>query len=103
MEIPSVQSEMATQWDETELKIICVILGTNDTAALMNYKQQKGISFSMFAHSEFTFEDYEVGWIYGNYPPTYFIINEDGIIDSRFDSLYGIAHQIKQRLESIIE
>ena len=95
-------SEIVPNIDTGKVVVIGLIMGTYNENWLENYKNEKTVTFPLFMMEENLYADYEIGWAYGNYAPSYFIIDQDGIIQKRYDSLYGIADQILADLETLV-
>ncbi|MFC1726065.1 hypothetical protein ACFL4T_10600 [candidate division KSB1 bacterium] len=97
-----MQNDIIPNIDLEKVAVIGLILGINDETWLDYYKTEKGITFPLFMMEANFYPDYEVGTIFGKYSPNYFIIDRNGIIQKRYDSLYGISSQILADLETVV-
>ena len=97
-----MQNDIIPNIDTEKVVVVGLILGIYDETWLETYKAEKGITFPLFMTEEYSYADYEIGWAFGNFAPSYFVIDKDGIVQKRYDSLYGIAGQILADLETLV-
>ena len=102
VEIPAIQNTIINLEDTTKFITIGVILG-NVTEFVQTYKHEKNISFPLVSINADDYPDYEVGWMFGNLPPCYFIINREGIIENRFDIRTGIIPEIRLNVIQVLD
>lgn len=70
---------------------------------LKNYRGEKGISYSfVFDPQTDLFRLYQVGSSYGNYPPTYIIIDTAGVVRYRADNQYNRFQEMKTKIEGLL-
>jgi len=97
-----MQSMIVAESDSAELAVIAL----NHTASaewLNNYVLEKHLTFPMIPHAESIHANYQIGFSqYGNFLPSYFIINPDGIITTRIDGSLGIMPDIKTEIQRLI-
>lgn len=83
------------------------VLAVNNTSSvtwLDNYRRQRGISYSFtFDTNSALFNLYQVGASYGNYPPTYIIIDQNGIVRYRIDKEYNHFDEMKKTIQDLLK
>ncbi|MFH0991591.1 MAG: redoxin domain-containing protein [bacterium] len=82
------------------------ILGVNTTSStewLLNYRTQSGITFP-FAYDQKSelFTKYKIGGTYGYYPPTYIIIDQNGIVRYRIDNTFKRAVEMATCIKGLL-
>jgi hypothetical protein len=102
VEIPSLQQLIVSPLDTNKVAVIVL----NQTASkewLIQYAQDKNLTFPIIANADSIHSAYHIGAIpYGNPMPSYFIINSKGIIDRRVDGQFGMIPQLKARILELI-
>ena len=83
------------------------ILAVNNTSSvtwLLNYSNQRGIGYP-FIYDEYSslFNSYQVGPSFGNTPPTYVIIDQQGVVQYRIDDRFNQYFEIKSKIEELLE
>jgi peroxiredoxin len=98
-ELPSVQWLIPTQIPQDSLTIVA-INASSSKAWLKNYAGERGISYPLvFDAQGKMYKDYEVGAAYGNTPPTFIIIDPQGVIRYRIDDQFGRALEMKEEIK----
>ena len=82
------------------------VVGVNNTSSvvwLKNYRGQTAISYPfVFDQQSDLFRLYQVGGSYGNLPPTYIIIDKNGIVKYRKDFEYNRFQEMKSVIEELL-
>lgn len=93
--MPSVQWLIRAQIPKDSLTILAVN-ASSSSAWLQNYAGQMGIAYSLvYDVKGVLYKDYEVGTAYGNIPPTFIIIDRQGVIRYRIDDQFNRASEIR--------
>lgn len=101
--MPSVQWLIRTQVSNDSLKILAVNV-TSSSVWLQNYANQRGITCSMVYDNQGVLtKDYEVGAAYGNTPPTFIIIDPQGIIRYRIDNQFNKAQEMLNTIRLLLK
>lgn len=100
--MPSIQWTLRVEFSEEDVAII----GINNTGSvnwLRAYTGQKAISYPfIFDGSGELFNLFEVGPAYGNIPPSYLIIDRNGIIQYRIDDTFYRTDEMKEKIEELL-
>lgn len=87
---------------DADLEILA-ICNTVDDTWLNDYKAQAGIFYPFIYDAESRiFNDYQVGGTYGNYPPTYLIVDQNGVVQYRIDSIFDRIDEMKTTIMSLL-
>jgi peroxiredoxin len=82
------------------------IIGINNTSSanwLQVYAGQRAISYPfIFDGASDLFNLFEVGAAYRNVPPTYIIIDQNGIIQYRIDDTFYKIDEMKEKIEELL-
>jgi len=96
--LPSVQWLIRTQISYDSLTILAVNASSSATW-LKNYASEKGISYSLVYDGKgVLYQAYEVGATYGNTPPTFIIIDRQGIIRYRIDDQFNRESEMRDTI-----
>lgn len=70
---------------------------------LRNYVEGRGITYPfIFDEESDIFNTYQVGSQFGNTPPTFIIIDKEGIIRYRTDNEYDTIWDMKSKIEELL-
>lgn len=70
----------------------------------MNYSIGRGITYPfVFDEESSLFDSYQVGPQFGNTPPTYVIIDQQGIVQYRTDDRFNRYDEMKDKIEELLE
>jgi peroxiredoxin len=79
----------------------------NNTASeawLQDYIGQTGITYPFaFDASGTLFNDYQVGLHFGNIPPAYLIIDQNGTVRYRLDNQYNRFQDMKDSISALLD
>jgi peroxiredoxin len=81
-------------------------MGINNSSSvswLQDYVKQSGISYPFIFDSDSSlFSAYQVGFGFGNLPPTYIIIDQQGIVQYRIDNQYNRFQEMKDKIDELL-
>jgi len=70
---------------------------------LRNYAQGRGITYPfIFDENNDIFDSFQIGSEFGNTPPTFIIIDREGIIQYRTDNEFDTIWDIKSKIEELL-
>lgn|GEM_PF-2067208 len=101
--MPSVQQSIwETLGQRDDVNVLCV-MNRVDAAGLANYVQRKGLGYP-FVHAEddALFALYQVGYQWAKYPPSWFVIDKNGVIRQRLDNAYDQVESLKTLIETLL-
>lgn len=100
--MPSIQQQIWNELKNEDFTIVCFFNQT-DLASLKQYLGMNGITYTTVLDqaSEY-FGLYKAGPQYYTYPPVYLIIDRDGIIRYRYESVFGAYTEIKQHIQELL-
>ena len=103
MELPSIEGLIWAAFSAEDLAIIA--LNTDASIAwLLNYVGEKGLTYPfVFDDGGSIFDLYQVGSLFGNSPPTYIIIDQDGVVQYRTDNEYQTFDAMHDMIETLLE
>ena len=82
------------------------VIGVNSSSSagwLNTYSTQKAITFPfIYDQTGSLFNSYEVGATYGNIPPTFVIIDANGIVRYRIDAQYSRAAEMSAKVRELL-
>jgi len=83
------------------------VAGINQSSSaswLSNYASQRGISFPFVFDSQGKMhQDYQVGTSYGNAPPTFVIIDQQGVVRYRIDDKFNRADEMRELIQNLLK
>ena len=84
--------------------MIAAINNTSSVSWLNNYRGQTAITYPLiYDDSSQVFKAYQVGSQYGNAPPTYIIIEPNGIIQYRVDDKFHRTAEIIEKVRAVLK
>jgi len=84
--------------------VIAAVNNTSSVAWLNNYRGQTAITYPLiYDDSSTIFKAYQVGAEYGNAPPTYVIIDPNGIIQYRTDDKFNRTAEIIEKVRTVLK
>ena len=99
--MPSIQWLINAEFNPNEIAIIAV----NNSASvqwLANYRGMYAISYP-FVYDSNLFNLFQVGSSFGNFPPTYIIIDQDRIVKYRTDDVTDKIEDMKNKILELLE
>jgi len=101
--LPSVQWVIRVSFTASQL----TIAGINQSSSaswLTNYASQRGISYPFVYDSQGKMhKDYQVGTSYGNAPPTFIIIDQQGVVRYRIDDKFNKAEEMRAFIQNLLK
>ncbi|MCP4724001.1 MAG: hypothetical protein GY863_03140, partial [bacterium] len=70
---------------------------------LINYSVQKSLTFPILYDASGIYDEYQIGFGYGNIMPNWLVVDRYGKIHTRYDGDLGIVAQIKEIIISLID
>jgi hypothetical protein len=82
------------------------MLAVNNTSSrnwLLGYQSSRGITYPFaYDSTSVLFNLYQVGSAYSNTPPTYIVIDQEGIVQYRTDDYKGHTEEIKMKIKELL-
>lgn len=100
--MPSIQQIIWNELKTEAFSIVCFFTQTNQTT-LQQYLGMNGIQYTaVLDQPGGYFNLYKVGLQYSTIPPVYLIIDQEGIIQFRYESVFGNYAVMKQQIEELL-
>lgn len=100
--MPSVQAQVYSRFSHDSVAVIGVNKSSS-TTWLNTYSVQKAVTYPfIYDQTGLLFTLYEVGVEYGNTPPSYLIIDTNGIVRYRVDAHYNKIAEMAIKVRELL-
>ena len=102
MELPSIEGIIWNDFSPDDLAIIAFNADAS-ISWLQNFVASRGLTYPfVFDEGGPVFNLYQIGSFFGNIPPTYIIIDQDGVVRYRTDNEYDTFDAMHEKIETLI-
>jgi peroxiredoxin len=103
VELPSIEGIIWASYSSDDLAVIAINADAS-IAWLQNFIGEKGLTYPfIFDDGGAIFDLYQVGSVFGNAPPTYIIIDQDGVVQYRTDNEYDTFDDMVDTIDTLLE
>ncbi|MBN2415383.1 redoxin domain-containing protein [bacterium] len=100
--MPSIQQQIWNELKNEDFSIVCFFNQT-DLTTLKQYLGMNGITYTaVLDQASDYFNLYKAGIQHSTLPPVYLLIDREGIIRYRYESVFGAYAEIKTHIEELL-